>query len=319
MNSILAFLLTVLIYPGVVVAFVAAWLLSWVRQTATGALSGSPIANPWHAVSELGGTVRRVGPPPAGVHRAAIALSTNAALLCPLLALVLLPVPGNPLVSAIGLTGDLIAEGALLLGLPVARLALGWAIPSPTTRLAADRSARLLAGALLPMVLGLAVNAQENGALGLVAPVTHTAEAPIVVITRLLALAAFGCALPVLARLTPLREHQGDLDLGAAELDELSGLDLVVFRVGEAVQLAAVAGFFVAAFIVPLLRVSGGAQSLTWLVGLLATAAAIGSWEGIHGQARVTADQPPLSWWSGVPMLLGLAALVAAAWAGRGV
>ena len=77
-----------------------------------------------------------------------------------LLALIFLPLPGNPLINAVGLQGDIIAASAFLLALPLARLFVGWVAPSPLTRLATDRSARLLAGAALPMALAVTAAAQ---------------------------------------------------------------------------------------------------------------------------------------------------------------
>lgn len=320
MNPVLSLLLAVLIYPGVLVAFVAAWLLTWVRSSTRAALAGAAVPNPLGEVSELRVTFERETLTPDGVHPVAVTLATGVALLSPLLALILLPVPGNPLVTSLGLPGDLAAVGALLLGVPLARLFLGWAIPSAHTRLAADRGARLLAGAILPMVLAITVTAQQVSTLVLLYEVTKTPLPPLSLIGRLLAAAAFACALPVLAHRSALGENDGAADALSSEVAELTGQDLFYFRVGEALQLVAVAGFFVAAFLLPVVRQlpEGGSRTLFWAIFTILTAAGIGVWEGLSGKIRKGDERPPLSWWLGLPLLLSLAALVATAWATRG-
>jgi formate hydrogenlyase subunit 4 len=320
MNPVLSLLLAVLIYPGVLVAFVAAWLLTWVRTSTRAALAGTGVPNPLGEVSELRVAFERETLAPAGVHPVVVTLTTGVALLSPLLALILLPVPGNPLAIAFGLPGDLAAVGALLLGVPLARIFLGWAIPSTHTRLAADRGARQLAGAVLPMVLAITAAAQQVSTLVLLYEVTKTPLPPLSLIGRLLAAAAFACALPVLAHRSALHESDGAGDPLSSEVAELTGQDLVYFRVGEALQLVAVSGFFVAAFLLPVVRQlpEGGSRTLFWVVFTILTAAGIGVWEGLSRKLPKGETASPLSWWLGLPLLLSLAALVATAWATRG-
>ena len=321
MNVVLSFVLATLVYPGIIVALVAAWALAWARSAARAALHAEPLPGPLSEVSALRSLFQRDTYSPEGVQPAALALGTTLAVVSPLLALILLPVPGNPLVGAIGLSGDLVAEGALLLGLPLARLFVGWAIPSPYTRLAADRDARLLAGAALPFVLALTASAQVINTLALTSATSKPAANPFVLLTLALGAAAYACALPVLARVTPLREHEGEIELLGGELSELSGRDLACFRIGEILQFVAVAALFVVAFVLPLLSrfTTELAHGVILIVALALTAVGVGVWEGFHSRRTASEERPPLSWWLGIPLLLGLAALVAAAWATRGV
>jgi hypothetical protein len=95
-----------------------------------------------------------------------------------------------------------------------------------------------------------------------------------------------------------------------------------MLRVGEAVQLVAVAAFFVAAFVLPLFSqfTAPLVHGLLWIVGLLVVAAGIGLWQGYvasRNRPESEVERPPLTWWLGMPVLLALAALVAAAWAAR--
>lgn len=322
MNAVIGVALAILVYPGVLVALLAAELLGWVRGAAQNAAQRSGTAGAPGILREMGSAWGQETVAPAGVHPAVLTVCTWAAALFPLLALILLPVPGNPLVGAIGLGGDLAAEGALLLGLPLARLVLGWAIPSPFTRLAADRGARTLAGAALPMGLALAAIAEQLGTLRLDAGPAAQGLPLIGLATRILAAAAFACALPVLARVTVSRERGGESELLAGEAMELSGRDLFALRVGEALQLVAASGFFVAAFVMPLFAnvSAAAARYAIWGVGLVVVAAGVGAWEGWRASRGVVereVERPPLTWWLGAPVLIALAALVAAAWASR--
>lgn len=324
MNGIFGFVLAVLIYPGVLVALLAAWALTWTRESARGAVTSGGTAGlvpPLRTVREVRGTLERDTTAPRGVSSWVLAFGSLMAIVCPLVALILLPAPGNPLVRALGLPADLTAEGALLVGLPVARLVVGWAIPSPYTRLAADRSARLLAGAVVPMVLALAATAEQIGTLALNLAPAKSGPSALELVTRVLAAAAFACALPVLARTSAGREGDGDLELEGGELGELSGRDLASFRIGETLQLVAAAALFIAAFVLPIFATvpDGVGRGVIWVAGLLLTAAGIGAWEGYAKRHPLSADRPPLSWWLGIPLLLSLVALVAAAWASRGI
>ena len=319
MNGVLGFVLAVLIYPGVVVALIAAWALSWARQSArvATAASGGRVS-PLRDAHEIRSALGRDTIAPEGVHPWALTLGSTVAVIAPIIALALLPVPGNPLARSIGLVGDLTAEGALLLAVPSARLFVGWAVPSPFTRLAADRGARLLAGAVAPMALALSATAEQFSTLGLSAAPTKTTT--IALATRILAAAAFCFTLPVLARAASLRSGEGNGELLGGELAEISGRDLAYFRIGETIQLVAVSALFVAAFILPIFAGVHGniARAVIWIGGLVVTAAGIGAWEGYTGRQPQSAERPPLSWWVGWPVLLALLALVAAAWAARG-
>jgi NADH-quinone oxidoreductase subunit H len=318
MNAVFSFVLAVLIYPGVVVALLAAVALAWVRESARGALSGTSPTNPLQSFAELRTTFERDAVVPDGVQPGLVTVGTLAAVIFPVLALVLLPVPGNPLVTSLGLTGDLALEGALLLALPVTRLLLGWIMPSPYTHLAADRGVRMLAGAALPMALAIAANLQQFSTLAL-AHVPNASGNALGMAAFVLAAASFALVVPALARFTPLRQPEGELDAVAGELSELSGRDLAFFRMGESLQLVATAGFFVAAFVLPIFSgVRGAGLAIVWIAGVLLTAIIAGAADAFRSRTLTQRQESPLDWWSGFPLLLALAALVASAWATRG-
>ena len=308
MNGVLSFALAVLVYPGLLVAVVAGVALLLVRAFASGAAGGEK----GDLIADLRESWQGDTIVPDGVSESALTLSSVVAVLAPALALVMLPVPGNPLVTAIGLKGDLVAEGALLF--------VGWLTPTPLTRVAADRGVRLVVGAALSLTLSLTAIAQQFNALTIAnAPVKSPSG--VLIAARVLAAVAFICVLPVLTRSTVIREPGDAEDAIPDELLEVTGRDRFCFRLGEAIQLAAVAGFFLAVFVMPFFSVApqGAAMAIIWVVGLLLTAAGIGVWDALRRQMPVGDDHPPLTWWLGWPLLIALAALVITAWATRGV
>lgn len=319
MNSILEFILAALVYPGAVVALFAAWLLAWARDTAREMARGSHVPNPLASVASIRGLFARETLTPGSVNPIVISAGVTLMVAAPFVALVMLPLPGNPLTQVVGLRGDLIAEMALLLGMPLGRLLIGWAIPSPYTRLAADRNARLLAGAIAPIALGLTAMAQIRGTLTLADPTATVAAQPFTNLTLIAAGIAFLIALPAVASGSPLRLGAGSSETLAGEATELSGNDLALLLIGESLQLVACAALFVLVFVAPL---AAGihqpvVRAVVEVVVGLAVAAGLGYWEGMRGRPAVETDRPPLAWWAGAPTLIALVALVLAAWATR--
>jgi formate hydrogenlyase subunit 4 len=319
-NGALEFALAVLVYPGAVAALLAAWALSWMRDAARERARGNRTPPLLASVAAIRGMFSRETQVPAGVNPFALTLGLTLAVAAPFAALVVLPLPGNPMTQTVGLRGDLIAEAGLLLGLPLGRLLIGWATPSPYTRLAADRNARTLAGAAAPLILGLTAMAQIRGTLTLWDAKASVGQAPFTTLALALAGVAFLIALPALAAGSPLRFGAGSSETLAGEATELSGHDLAFLLIGEALQLVACAALFVLVFVAP--ATSNIQQpvmrGVIEVVAALAVAAVLGYWEGRHGRPPVEADRPPIAWWAGLQMLIPLVALVLAAWATRG-
>src|SRR5215472_972071 len=109
MNSILEFVLATLIYPGAVVAFLAAWVLAWARDVARELARGAHISNPLASLASIRGLFARETLTPAGVNPVVISAGVALMVAAPFVALVMLPLPGNPLTQVVGLRGDLIA------------------------------------------------------------------------------------------------------------------------------------------------------------------------------------------------------------------
>ena len=320
MNGALEFALAALVYPGAVAALLAAWALGWARDAAREVARGNRAPRLLTTVAAIRGMFSRETLVARGVSPFALTLGVTLAVAAPFAALVSLPLPGNPLTQAVGLRGDLIAEAGLLLGLPLERLLIGWATPSPYTRLAADRNARLLAGAMAPLILGLTAIAQIRGTLTLWDAKASVGQAPFTTLALLLAGLAFLIALPVLSAGSPMRLGAGSNETLAGEATELSGHDLAFLLIGEALQLVACAALFVLVFVSPLtVNIQQPVmRGVIEVLAAVAVAAGLGYWEGRHSRPPVEADRPPLSWWAGLPLLIPLVALVLAAWATRG-
>ncbi|HEY7092776.1 MAG TPA: hypothetical protein VH393_06340, partial [Ktedonobacterales bacterium] len=101
MNAVIGVLLAILVYPGLLVALLAAWALTWVRTSVFGAAQGRPVSDPLGFPGAVRTAFDKEGIAPAGVFAPAITVATLVAAVCPLLALIFLPLPGNPMVSAV--------------------------------------------------------------------------------------------------------------------------------------------------------------------------------------------------------------------------
>jgi NADH-quinone oxidoreductase subunit H len=320
MNSVLSFVLAVLIYPGVFIAGIAAWALTWGRESVQAVVARDPIPGPLRDIGEIRSSMARDVSQPEGVYPQLTTVAAGIAIILPLISLILMPVPGNPLVQAIGLTGDVISGAALLLAVPVLRLLVAWATPSPYTRIAADRGVRLLAGVVLTMALAITATTEQGSTLGLFAAPTKSAPQLWWLVTHILAALAFLFVLPPLAKFAAtLHQRRPELDTVSGELTELNGRDLACFRIAEGLQLVAVSAYFATVFILPIFSSAfGHGRDLLWIAVVILTALGIGIWDGISGNLPSSSERPPLNWWLGLPVLLALLSLVTAAIALRG-
>ena len=320
MNSILSFVLALLVYPGVLIASLAAWGLMWGRESMRAVVSREAVPGPMRDVSEVVSDLSHDILQPEGIYPWLTSIAACAALILPVIALILLPIPGNPLVQAIGLEGDVVAGAVLLLGVPILRLLVAWATPSPFTRLAGDRGARLLAGVVLTMALAITAATEQSATLTLHPTPTKTSLPLWWLVTHVLASLAFIFVLPPLARIAASR-HQPpyELELAAGELTEVNGRDLACFRIAESLQLVAVCAYFATVFLLPLFPSAfGHGRDLLWIAMVLITALGLGTWDGISSRLPANSERPPLNWWLGLPVLIALFSLVTAAIALRG-
>jgi formate hydrogenlyase subunit 4 len=183
--------------------------------------------------------------------------------------------------------------------------------------MAAMRSARQLMGYIIPLALAVATAIAVGGSLRLYGIATSQLDPNLSVATtrlvnyaRLLGGLAFLTCLPALARITPIRQGLGGLDLVGHELTELSGRELVVMRFAEALQLVAVIGFGITLFVLPYFH-TDGSRALASLIAALVAVVGLGVWEGVAPKLYSREESaPPTSVWFGMQTFLGVGAIL---------
>ncbi len=323
MNALLAMIISLLVYPGLLFALVAALIFGWLRSMARATSQGWSVALPQFSLREVSRRLRQGSTVPEGVFAPLIQALPVLAVISPLLVLVFIPLPANRGADNANYTADVAALGALLLGVPIVRIVLGWATPSPYTRMAATRSARQLMGYIVPLALAIAVGATASASLNVFGTAAHQIPVPssqtlfgltasqIAGGARIVAGLAYLACLPALTRLTPIRAGQGGLDLVGSELTELSGRELLLMRIGEWMQLVAALGLGIALFVLPFFA-TDGARAIAAIVTAVVVALLLGVWEGLGTYLRPSRDdlEAPLSIWFGTPTFLGIIALL---------
>ncbi len=302
MNPIIGAFITIFIYPGALFALVAAVLLGWIRGYARATASGNTNAAPAISFQEITRRTRQQSVETEGASFAVTQILIISAITAPLLALVFMPFPGNNNPSITQFPTDAIAEAALLLGMPLSKILLGWVTPSPYTRLAAIRSVRSLLGYIVPFVYAITVAMALHGSLtmeGFFTPIPSGTALHnyIIKFIWLVAGIIFFMCVPVFTRLTPLRADFGAIELAAGELTELSGGQLLVMRAAEAIQTVAFIAFGAAVFVAPLLS-AGGLRAAGFIAALFIVALLLGIWEGAAPRFRTSEDymQPAAIW-----------------------
>jgi formate hydrogenlyase subunit 4 len=323
MNELLAMIISLLVYPGLLFALVAAVIFGWLRGAARATAQGLSSAMPTLSFREIARRRQQGSTAPEGVFAPVMLALPVVAVLCPLLVLVFLPLPANRGADNGSYTADVVALAALLLGVPLVRIILGWVTPSPYTHLAATRSARQLAGYLVPFALALAVAAGIGSSLHIFDIANQASNSAsnqtlfgltsprLFGLTRIMAGLAYLTCLPMLTRLTPIRAGQGGLELVGNELTELSGRELLVMRIGEWIQLVAALGFGIAVFVLPFFH-TNGQRVIAALVSAVVVAIGLGLWEGAGTYLRAAHDEleAPLAVWFGTPTFLAIISLL---------
>lgn len=301
-----AWLLAVLVYPGLLFGLV----LAGVGEAGRALLSGRPRPRPGATAWRLWRRRAAAGP------GAALAGLVVAA---PLAALLLLPLPGHPLVrgaaaeGTLAVPGDLPAVLALLLGGNVAAAGIGLGASTPGAQLG---GARLLRGTLLaavPASLALAALTTMAGSLHIAAVGGLLLGAPSAARTGMVVAAAGALltALPALGQWPPA-DAAGPDPAAPTVVSYLAGLDgwpLALARAGGALQRGAWAATWVVLCVpgtVPRGADPGAAGVFLAALGaLLAGLALLG-----RRPAWPPDDPTALAWRAGLP-LAGLALVLA--------
>jgi hypothetical protein len=209
-QTTVAWLLTVLFYPGLVFAMLLVLLGEWAAAIVTPALSPRPyrsqarlfsLLEPMYTFLKLLGRREAVrwqrpgDPPVAPAHPGESALAVIGAL-APVLAMCLLPLRGTPIGNVLEPGGDLVAVLLLLAVQPLAWAALRLREGGSVALRGAQDVGRLLVG-LLPALLIVAALVQVSGSATLSVPGLLLApETPQQTFVRLLAGVGLLLALP---------------------------------------------------------------------------------------------------------------------------
>jgi NADH-quinone oxidoreductase subunit H len=272
------YLITVLLYPGGLFALLAGWVLLWLAGR-LGArwrgLRGTGLMQPAHDFFKL---LNKTTSLPAGAETAGARLIPLLAVVAPLLALVLLPLPGNLAADSTTTSGDLLAVLFLLLLPALAPIFLGHLLASPYGRIAAQRAARRAAVLIALLLLSALAVAAQRGSLSLsilTLQQTHPGAASIVL--DALAGLIFLLCLPALMPQAHWGLFRGSPELIAGPYTDLNGADLALIRLSAALQHVAAGSLLASLFILP--YVPGGPlpQVIVYLAALLLS----GLWIGL--------------------------------------
>jgi formate hydrogenlyase subunit 4 len=197
--------------------------------------------------------------------------------LSPLVALVLIPVPGNSAFRTSAPTGDLLAVVLLLLLPALTPFVLGQLIRSPLARIAAERATRptfLLIGGVLLSTLAVAA---QRGSLDLSVLALQQAH-PTAASVLLDALAGllFCICLPALLARRPWGWFRRDLELIAGPFTDLAGADLALVQLGALAQQVAALSLLAVLYILPFVPGGTAAQVGAYIATLLLGAALVG-------------------------------------------
>lgn len=316
MNDLISIVVSLFVFPGILFAFIATVIVAWLRGTARAASNGWAGAAPVYSFRQVMRLFQQDSVVPDGVQPVVIQALPIVALTAALLSIALLPLPANRGLGTATYGVDIATIGILLLIVPIVRIAIGLAIPSPFTRMAAIRSTRRLTGYLVPLALSLGTIAVIYGSTSVVSIAQHLLNSPlhfndrVASLTSIIAGLAYFACLPELARLSSLHEGAGNLELVGSELTEISGRELFVMRAAEMMQSVAAIGFGITLFVMPFFT-NDIARGLVAFVSLCVAALLLGWWEGLAPFLRTSEDDSaPIAIWVSVPTFLGVLAIL---------
>ncbi len=276
MNLVLGYFISLLLYPGGLFALVAGWLLYWLREALAERRRGEPMPRLLQPAQDVFKLLGKSASFPA--HSEALARGVPLLVaLSPLVALVLIPVPGNSAFRTGTTTGDLLAVVFLLLLPALAPFVLGQLIRSPLARIAAARATRrtlVLMGGILLSTLAVAA---QRGALDLSILALQQARPTAASVTvDALAGLLFCVCLPALLARRPWGWFQHDLELIAGPFTDLAGADLALVQLGALAQQVAALSLLAVLYILPFVPGGTAAQVAVYLATLLLGAALVG-------------------------------------------
>lgn len=253
MTTVGAFLLAVLVWPGLIAGALLSWTYLWAGRKLTARLQGRqgpPFFQPFFDFVKLAGKHTIV---PAGVNRAMFYGLPAVAVIAVVFALALLPLPGNALPS---FSGDLILVVYLLEMPAICMVLAGYASRSLYGQVSASREAVMLLGYNLPFLAAVVALAMQAGSFEL-AEIAATPWTPV----HLLAAVAFLIAVPARMRSNPFSIPNAEQEIVAGATTEYNGLPLALFELAHGLELVGLVGLFTVLFFPTII---GGGLGLIW-------------------------------------------------------
>lgn len=278
MNILWHYAITFLLYPGGIFALIAGWCLLALGEKLASTWRGtrSPrLTQPVHDLLKLLGKTTGL---PAGAESGGLRALAYMAVIAPLLALLLMPLPGNAAAGMADTNGDLIAVLLLILLPALTPYLLGQAQQSPYARQVAQRAVLRSAGLIALTLLSTLAVAAQRGALNLgaiAAAQTHPTTASIAL--DIVAGLIFWFCLPMLIPPARWGLFRGDLTYIAGPYTDLTGADLALLQLSAALQRVTAGSFLALVFILPFAPRNPAAQVIAYLVTLLIS----GLWVGL--------------------------------------
>jgi formate hydrogenlyase subunit 4 len=278
MNLLWRYAITSLLYPGGVFALLAGWFLLALGRKLAAAWRGtrSPrLTQPIYNFLKLLGKTTSL---PAGVNSGGLRVLTFIAAIAPLLALVLMPLPGNAAAGTADTTSDLLVVLLLLLLPALTPFFLGALQTSPYARRVAQTTLLRSAGLIALTLLSTLAVAAQRGVLDLrILGTTQTHPTPASIALDIVAGLIFWFCLPVLIPPARWGLFSGDVTFIAGPYTDLTGADLALLQLSAALQRVAAGSFLALVFILPFAPSNPVAQVIVYLVTLLLS----GLWVGL--------------------------------------
>jgi formate hydrogenlyase subunit 4 len=282
MNIVLRYAITLLLYPGGLFALLAGWILLWLAEQSGARWRGARGTRLTQPVQDFFKLLNKTTSLPARTETG-VRLIPLLAAVAPLLALVLVPLPGNLAADSSTTSGDLLAVLFLLLLPGLAPLFLGNLLASPYGRIAARRATRrvgVITGLLLLSTLAMAAQRGSLSLSLLTAQQAHPGASSIIL--DVLAGLIFLFCLPALVPQAAAGLFRGSLELIAGPFTDLTGADLALMQLSAALQPLAAASLLASLFILPYIPDGPLAQAGVYLATLLLSSVCVGliSWKG---------------------------------------
>jgi NADH-quinone oxidoreductase subunit H len=241
MNGIASYAFALLVWPGLIGAMLLGWLYMWIARKLTARMQGRkgpPFYQPFWDFVKLLGKKTTV---PSGVNRTLFHALPLASLAAVGLALVLVPIAGNPVES---FPGDVVLL-LYLLEVPVlCDVLAGYVSRSLYGQMSSMREALLTLGYNLPFLAAIIALAQNAHSFSLSA-----LQAAPFGLVHIFAAIAFIMAIPARLKSNPFSIPNAEQEIVAGSHIEYNSVPLAFFELSHALELVLLSDLFLMLFV----------------------------------------------------------------------